>query len=95
MTHTKEPKGKPPVHDCEVMGKDTEYVRTVNVKTGKRGWLSGGRVMVQVGWLGATGEVYPLNEPPKSNQEPGSYAPLYMSIGQYELNEEYQYVIHD
>lgn len=52
------------------------------------------QVMVQVGWLGATGEIYELDEPPY-NIEKGSFTPLYISIGVYELNEEYQYVIHD
>jgi len=55
------------------------------------------QVMVQVGWLGATGEVYPFKTTHQEigETEKGSYAPLYMSIGQYELNEDYQYVIHD
>lgn len=52
------------------------------------------QVMVQVGWLGQSGEVYALAEPPYGIEK-GSFAPLYMSIGTYELNEEYQYVIHD
>lgn len=40
-------------------------------------------VMVQVGWLGATGGLYGLHELPTIRQEPGSYTPLYISIGQY------------
>lgn len=55
------------------------------------------QVMVQVGWLGQTGEVYPLETTHGeiAKTEKGSYAPLYMSVGTYELNEDYQYVIHD
>lgn len=52
------------------------------------------QVMVQVGWLGQSGEVYELEKPPY-NSEKGSFAPIYMSIGTYELNKDYQYVIHD
>lgn len=42
-------------------------------------------VMVQVGWLGATGEVYPLHTTHTeiAKTEKGSYGPLYMSIGQW------------
>lgn len=55
------------------------------------------QVMVQVGWLGATGEVYPYEATHTeiARTEKGSYAPLYMSIGRYELNDDYQYVIED
>lgn len=55
------------------------------------------QVMVQVGWLGQTGEVYPFHTQHSviAQTEKGSYAPLYMSIGQYELNDDYQYTIHD
>lgn len=43
-------------------------------------------VMAQVGWLGATGEVYPLHTPHSeiAKTEKGSYAPLYMQIGEWE-----------
>jgi hypothetical protein len=55
------------------------------------------QVMVQVGWLGQTGEVYPLHiaHGEIAKTEKGSYAPIYMPIGQWELNQDYQYVIHD
>lgn len=54
-------------------------------------------VMVQVGWLGATGEVYPYDAPHSeiAKTEKGSYAPLYMQIGEWKLNEDYNYVIDD
>jgi hypothetical protein len=52
-------------------------------------------VMVQIGWLGQTGEVYKLHRPPTSEEEPGSYTPIYMSIGQWEGNEEDGWTIHD
>ena len=28
-----------PTHTCEIQGLDTKYTRTVNVKTGERGWI--------------------------------------------------------
>lgn len=31
--------GKPPTHDCPIQGENTEYVSTLNIKTGKRGWI--------------------------------------------------------
>jgi hypothetical protein len=52
-------------------------------------------VMAQVGWLGQTGEVYPLKPLPTAEQEPGSYTPLYIQIGEWELNDNYEYTIHD
>lgn len=55
------------------------------------------QVMVQVGWLGATGEVYPYDTSHSeiAKTEKGSYTPLYISIGRWELNEDYNYVIED
>ena len=43
-------------------------------------------VMVQVGWLGATGEVYPyhMTHSEIAKTEKGSYCPLYMQIGEWE-----------
>jgi hypothetical protein len=38
----------------------------------------------QVGWLGATGEVYALDDPPYDSREPGSFTPLYMAVGVWE-----------
>jgi hypothetical protein len=29
---------KPPVHDCPIQGPGTKLVRTLNIKTNKRGW---------------------------------------------------------
>lgn len=28
-----------PLHDCPIMGKNTEYIRTLNVKTDELGWI--------------------------------------------------------
>lgn len=41
-------------------------------------------VMAQVGWLGQTGTVYALHDPPRVDREPGSYSPLYIAIGCWE-----------
>jgi hypothetical protein len=51
--------------------------------------------MVQVGWIGATGEVYALNDPPYDQREPGSFSPLYMSIGCWEDLGDGHYAIKD
>jgi len=45
-------------------------------------------VMQQVGWLGATGTYYKLDTPPTSEQEPGSYTPVYEQVGVWEWNDE-------
>lgn len=36
----------------------------------------------QIGWLGQTGEVYRLDEPPTAHTEPGSFGPLYIEWSQ-------------
>jgi hypothetical protein len=33
----------------------------------------------QVGWIGQTGNVYALDDPPYDDREPGSFAPLYQA----------------
>lgn len=38
-SESKGSKSVTPVHDCPIMGKDTEYVSTLNIKTNKRGWI--------------------------------------------------------
>ncbi len=55
------------------------------------------QVIVQVGWLGASGEVYPYGTTHSeiAKTETASYTPLYISIGMYELSEDYQYLIKD
>lgn len=52
-------------------------------------------VLVQVGWLGATGEVYPLNDQPMDDREPGSFTPLYIAIGVWENLGDGKYGIKD
>jgi hypothetical protein len=46
--------------------------------------------MAQVGWLGQTGNVYPLDMPLTEihQQETASYCPLYVQVGTWEWNEE-------
>lgn len=34
----KDTKSITPVHNCEIQGPNTEYVSTLNIKTGERGW---------------------------------------------------------
>jgi len=29
----------PPIHDCEIMGKDTEYVEAIDIETDERSWI--------------------------------------------------------
>ena len=40
--------------------------------------------MAQVGWLGASGAIYPLHKGPFHGEEPGSFAPLYVQVGVWE-----------
>jgi len=48
-----------------------------------------------VGWLGQTGQVYPLGAGPSSEQEPGGFSPLYASIGTWEDLGDGRWGIHD
>lgn len=38
--------------------------------------------LIQVGWLGHTGGVYPWWEPPTADQEPAGYMPLHIERGE-------------
>ncbi|MET9262393.1 hypothetical protein [Amycolatopsis sp. NPDC004079] len=42
--------------------------------------------LAQVGWIGQTGAVYALHDPPRAGREPGSYEALYVRIGTYVPN---------
>lgn len=44
---------------------------------------------IQVGWLGLSGEVYPIGH---TVTEP-SYSPLYIQIGTYEQNDKGQWIL--
>lgn len=44
---------------------------------------------IQVGWLGLSGEVYPIGH--KFTE--ASYSPLYIQIGEYEKNENGDWVL--
>jgi hypothetical protein len=44
--------------------------------------------MSQVGWLGHTGAVYGLHDPPRDSREPGGYSALYIQIGVYVTDPE-------
>lgn len=53
------------------------------------GTFEGGNMaLAQVGWIGQTGEVYALHDPPMDSREPGSFSPLYMQVGVYRRDEE-------
>lgn len=41
-------------------------------------------VIAQVGWLGASGAVYALDDQPLDGREPGSFSPLYIRVGTWE-----------
>ena len=41
-------------------------------------------VMAQVGWLGASGAVYALDDQPLDGREAGSFTPLYLGLGVWE-----------
>ena len=51
--------------------------------------------MAQVGWIGGTGEVYALDDPPYDGREPGSFSPLYMAVGVWEDLGDCHYAIKD
>lgn len=51
--------------------------------------------MAQVGWIGQTGEVYALGDPPFDNREPGGFSPLYISVGVWEYLGDNKYGIKD
>jgi hypothetical protein len=40
-------------------------------------------VMAQIGWMGAKGAVYALDDEPRDEREPGSYRPLYVQLGEW------------
>lgn len=40
--------------------------------------------MAPIGWLGASGEVYPITDHPIDGREPGGFSPLYISVGVWE-----------
>lgn len=45
----------------------------------------------QVGWIGQTGAVYALDDPPRDWREPGGYSPLYQARDEscgHALNEQ-------
>lgn len=44
--------------------------------------------LAQVGWIGQTGEVYALTDPPRDGRERGGYAPLYIQIGTYVIDDD-------
>lgn len=52
-------------------------------------------VLVQVGWLGATGSVYELHDQPLDGREPGSFTPLYIAVGVWEDLGDGHYAIKD
>lgn len=51
--------------------------------------------IAQVGWLGQSGSVYALDDPPRGGREPGSYSPLYIQIGTWEHLGDGRYGIND
>ena len=51
--------------------------------------------LAQVGWIGATGEVYALDDQPRDGREPGSYSPLYLALGVWEHLGDGKYGIKD
>jgi hypothetical protein len=51
--------------------------------------------MSQVGWLGQTGTVYPLDGPSPSLSEPGSYQPIYIQIGTWREIEPGTWIIDE
>lgn len=42
------------------------------------------KVLQQVGWLGHTGQVYPMGAGPSSGQEPGGFTALFICVGTWE-----------
>lgn len=51
--------------------------------------------MAQVGWMGFTGEVYALADPPYDQREPGGLSPLYIALGTWEDLGDGHYAIKD
>jgi hypothetical protein len=51
--------------------------------------------MAQVGWLGQTGCLYALADPPHDPREPGGYAPLYLQLGTWVELEPGVWVVED
>lgn len=52
-------------------------------------------VMAQNGWVGHTGRVYALDDPPRDSRELGGYSPLYIAIGTWEHLGDGKYGIKD
>lgn len=52
-------------------------------------------VLRQVGWLGHSGRVYPLEGADIARQEPAGFGPLYIQIGTWEHRGEGRYGIKD
>lgn len=53
------------------------------------------QVMSQIGWVGQTGSVYAIDDEPRDSREPGSYQPLYISVGVWEYLGDGKYGIKD
>jgi hypothetical protein len=51
--------------------------------------------MAQVGWLGFSGAVYRLDDPPRDHREKAGYQPLYIQIGVWEYLGDGKYGIKD
>jgi hypothetical protein len=51
--------------------------------------------MSQIGWIGATGEVYVVDDQPMDDREPGGFHPLYIQIGVWEHLGDGKYGIKD
>jgi hypothetical protein len=51
--------------------------------------------IAQIGWIGKTGTVYRLDQPPTSSSEPGGFAPLLISVGTWEHLGNEHWGIHD
>lgn len=51
--------------------------------------------LAQVGWIGQSGGVYALNDQPMDGREPGSFQPLYISVGTWEDLGDGHYGIKD
>jgi len=51
--------------------------------------------MAQVGWLGASGTIYPLHKGPARGEEPASFTALYIQLGVWEEIEPGHWAIKD
>ena len=51
--------------------------------------------MAPVGWIGQTGAVYALDDPPRDGRERGGYAHLYLQIGTWREIEPDHWAIDD